>query len=282
MTGTRRKGTTISDLKELFTNRITAEAIEEPLQCCDGSDSACEIANRMHRLGFDFIGIKKPDLQKVAGYLNAHELTAGLCEEHQHKFELNDLISNSTPLINVLPILRDKERVFVLSGDVVTGIITRADLQKPPVRILLFGLVSLLEIHLTNLIRKHYPDDTWKTELKGPRLTYAEKVMKERVERNENLDLIDCLQFCDKRGLVTGHSEIRKILCFESKKSGVKVLESVESVRNKLAHSQDIADGTTWEEVIDLAEKIEKLIERAEYCLVFQEMEDGMRSTILP
>lgn len=234
------------------------------MQCCDGNDPACEIRDRMHHLGFDFIGMRNSGLQRIIGYVNGCDLGNGLCEEHCHKFELNDLISNSTPLINVLPILRDKNRVFVLSGDIVTGIITRADLQKPPVRILLFGLVSLLEIHLSYLIRKYYPDDTWKKKLKEQRLASAEKIMKERVDRNENLDLIDCLQFCDKRDLATNHQKIRQILHFESKKRGLKLLDSIEKMRNKLAHSQDIVEGTTWEEIIDLASRVEESIQRSE------------------
>jgi len=218
----------------------------------------------MHHLGFDFIGMRNSGLQRVIGYVSACDLRNGLCEDHCHKFELNDLISNATPLIDVLSILRDKNRVFVLSGDIVTGIITRADLQKPPVRILLFGLVSLLEIHLSYLIRKYYPADTWKKKLKEQRLASAEKLMKERVGRNENLDLIDCLQFCDKRDLATKHPKICQILHFESKTPGLKLLGGIRKIRNKLAHSQDIVEGTTWEEIIDLASRIEESIQRSE------------------
>lgn len=262
--GHHRKGTSVSELRELFETGITAQAIEEPLQCCAGNDPACEIAERMHELGFDFIGIKTLAEGDVIGYINACDLNQGLCQEYAQKFDLPDLISNSTPLINVLPILRDKQRVFVLSENTITGIITRADLQKPPVRILLFGLVSLLELHLSYLVRKYYPNNSWKHKLNEQRIIYAERIMSERVARNESLDLIDCLQFCDKRDLSASHPRIRQVLRFESRHSGVDLIEKIEKLRDKLAHSQDIVEGTTWEEIIPLAENIERLIQWSE------------------
>lgn len=42
------------------------------------------------------------------------------------------------------------------------GIVTFADLNKPPVRVYLFGLVSLLEVHLRFWIRTAYSDGSWK------------------------------------------------------------------------------------------------------------------------
>ncbi|OGP90367.1 MAG: hypothetical protein A2156_00060 [Deltaproteobacteria bacterium RBG_16_48_10] len=258
--GRRHVGTRVSELRRLFEIGITAQAIEEPLQCCDSNDLACETAEKMLKLHFDVIGVKDSKDGPVLGYIRDCDLDHGRCREHIRMFDLSNLISNSTPLINVLPILRDRPRVFILSENTVTGIITRADLQKPPVRILLFGLVSLLEIHLSRLIQKYYPRDSWKTKLTKERIAYAEKIMNERMARNESLDLLDCLQFCDKGKLATAHPEIQQILHFESRKSGSKLLKSIEKVRDKLAHSQDIVGGTTWEEIIDLAGKIEELI----------------------
>jgi len=262
--GRRRTGTRVSELRRLFEIGITAQAIEEPLQCCPSSDPACEVAETMHQLDFDVFGVKNLKDGPIIGFICARDLNQGQCQEYIHPFDLSNLISNSTPLINVLPILRDKQRVFVLSENIVTGIITRADLQKPPVRILLFGLVSLLEIHLSYLIRQFYQGDSWKKKLNKKRIAHAETIMSERVTRNESLDLVDCLQFCDKRDLTAAHPEIRRILHFTSKGSGIELLRSIEKMRDKLAHSQDVVAGTTWEEIIDLAGNIEKLIQRSE------------------
>ena len=263
-TGRRRTGTRVSELRNLFETGITARAIEEPLQCCAGSDSAPEIREKMRELHFDVIGVRNSKDRPVLGYVNACDLDQGPCCEHLQAFSVSDLISDSTPLINVLTLLRDSQRVFILTENSINGIITRADLQKPPVRILLFGLVSLLEIHLSYLVRKFYTNDSWMEKLNKRRIGCVKAMMKQRISRNEKMDLIDCLQFCDKRNLITAHADIRGVLNLESKYSGDRLLKNIEKVRDKLAHSQDIVTGATWEKFIDLAGNIEKLIQRSE------------------
>lgn len=262
--GYRRRGTSVLELCELFRSGITASSINEPLQSCFSEDDAISILNKMQQLGFDTIGIKKSEDEPVIGYINSSELTNGKCERFTHKFQLSDLISNSTPLIEVLPNLRKKQRVFVLSGNSVDSIVTRADLQKPPVRIMLFGLITLLEMHLTHHIRKFHPNEKWRSKLDPDRIKKAEDLMNMRIERNEKLDLTDCLQFCDKRELVLASDKILKVFGFESRRVCLKILKDIEKLRDKLAHSQDIVSGTTWEDIIDLSDNIEKRIQSSE------------------
>ena len=259
-----QRGTSVLELRDLFMFGITASSINEPLQSCIYEDDAISILNKMDQLYFNTMGIKKSKDEPVIGYINSSELTEGKCGSFAHKFQMPDLISNSTPLIEVLHILREKQRVFVLSGNSVEDIITRADLQKPPVRIMLFGLITLLEMHLTHHIRKLYPDKEWRTKLSQDQIEKAEDLMNIRIERNERLDLTDCLQFCDKMELVLASDKIRKVFGFESKRVGSKILKDVESLRDKLAHSQDIVSGTTWEDIIDLSGNIEKRIQSSE------------------
>jgi hypothetical protein len=77
----------------------------------------------------------------------------------------------------------------------VSGIITCGDLQKAPVRMLLFGLVTLLEMNLLRLVRLYYPQDSWQKVLKPDRLEAANKLWHESQQRNEATDLLDYLQF---------------------------------------------------------------------------------------
>ena len=48
----------------------------------------------------------------------------------------------------------DKEFIYVLKGGSIEGIVTRADINKPIVRIYLFGLISLCELHLNYWINE--------------------------------------------------------------------------------------------------------------------------------
>mgnify|MGYP005641987019 CR=1 FL=1 len=159
---------------------------------------------------------------------------------------------------------RDSPRVFVLDRNRVSGIVTRGDLQKAPVRMLLFGLLTLLEMQLLRLIRIYYLQDSWQKLLKEDRLNSAKERLAERQARNEAIGLADCLQFCDKRVIILKTPEVRESIGLKSKNSGERLLKCAEDLRNKLAHAQDLVTGSSWPAVIDLAKDIEAILKKCE------------------
>jgi hypothetical protein len=126
--------------------------------------------------------------------------------------------------------------------------------------LLLFGLVTLLEMNLLRLVRLYYPSDSWQKVLKSDRLEAAQKLWRESQERNEATDLLDYLQFCDKRELVLNQAELFDKLGLKSKRSGERFLKSAEHLRNRLAHAQNLVSGSSWQELISLAEGLERLL----------------------
>lgn len=247
------------DLRNLFAESITVRHVLEKLQSCHSDDDAVIIRKHMEEdLDFDVMGVE--DDGRVYGYVESSELGTGHCKRYEKTFSPSELVAESTPLMDLLPVLHDSPRVFVLDRNKVTGIVTRADLQKAPVRMLLFGLVTLLEMHLLRLVRIHYPDGSWQSLLSGGRLALARELFAQRNARNEALDLADCLQFCDKRKLVLGIPEIQDCIERSCGKSGKFLLESTEELRDKLAHAQDIVTGSTWPELIDLVRDIEQTL----------------------
>lgn len=264
LTGYRRKGTRMSDLRSLFETGITANSIQEPLKYCFYGEPALKVQAELRRLDFDIAGIRSSKDQPILEFVRTASLQNGNCEEVAESIKAADIIAESTPLIEVLNGLRDRTYFFILNGRQISGIITRADLQKPPVRILIFGIISLLEMHLTFLVRTHFPDEKWRDVLKPKRIENAETILQNRKERNEEIDLTDCLQFADKRDLVLASKEMRDHLGLESKKGTQSVLRNIEKIRDKLAHSQDIVSGTTWEELIDVVQKVEWMLQRSD------------------
>ena len=159
---------------------------------------------------------------------------------------------------------RKNSRMFVLDRNRISGIVTRGDLQKAPVRMMLFGLLTLLEMKMLQFIRIYYPQGFWQILLKDQRLNRAKELMADLQDRNEATDLTDCLQFCDKRVIILKTPEIWKQIGLKSKGSGDKFLKVAEKLRNNLAHAQDIIMGLSWPEVIDLAEEIETVLKKCE------------------
>ena len=211
------------------------------------------------------MGVQKVRNGPVIGFVIGEALCSGNVSEHTSPMKVDEVISDATSLGDLLAVLHEKEHVFVRVGSEVKGIVTRADLNKPPVRVYLFGLVSLLEMHLQFWVRRAYPDESWKQELKKDRLDAAEKLQVDRRARNEEITVLDCLQFCDKRELLLAKSDLRAKLGLDSKKQAERLLKNAEDLRNGLAHSQqDLVQGSSWKAQIEVIQKIEELVRRSD------------------
>lgn len=258
--------TTVGDLLDLFDKGITVQHIAvmgEGLQTCRTAENIIEAHGFMEKNDFDVIPIRSEE--RIVGYIAKEDNVRGeICETAMREFQPSDLVSDSTPILRLLEILRAKPRAFVLQGDEVVGLVTRGDLQRAPVRMLLFELIILLEMQMLRLIRLHYPDEAWKGFIKADRISRAKRLFEARCKRNEEVDITDCLQFCDKRDIVLKDESLTKILGFESLAEGEKVLDDLEGLRNRLAHGVDIIEGSSWDEVVDLSKKAESIIKKCE------------------
>lgn len=253
------------DLRSLFENNITIEYVAESLKAVSAEADVIKVLQWMQTQDFDVVGIETGNI--ITGYIERSSLVSaqsGQCGDYQRVFHPKELIAISTPLMKLLPILQNTPRLFVLDCNQVTGIITCGDLQKAPVRMLLFGLFTLLEMNLLRLVRLYYPHDTWQKFLKPERVEIAQRLWRESQERNEATDLLDYLQFCDKRELVLHHPELLQQLELKSKRAGERFLKAAEQLRNRLAHAQNLASGSSWKDLISLAAQMEKLLIRCE------------------
>jgi predicted transcriptional regulator len=249
------------DLRSLFENSITIEYVAEPLKAVSADADVMEVLHWMQQQDFDVVGVETGNT--INGYIQRADLMqcqSGKCSDYQQIFHPQELVAISTSLMKLLPIFAHTSRLFVLDANQITGIITYGDLQKAPVRMLLFSLVTLLEMNLLRLVRLYYPQDSWREILKADRLEAAQKLWRESRDRNEATDLLDYLQFCDKRELILHHPELFAKLGLHSKRGGEKFLKSAEHLRNRLAHAQNLVTGSSWSELISLAAGMEKLL----------------------
>jgi hypothetical protein len=69
----------------------------------------------------------------------------------------------------------------------------------------------------------------------------AQDLHKQREHINQHSDLMDCLQLADKGLLLIKAPELLATLGFSSKSSTKKVLKQFQSLRNNLAHAQNIS-----------------------------------------
>lgn len=246
---------TAENLRRVFTEGFAARDVAEPLVSFDAATATSEVLALMDRRDFDVVAVRSEGL--VAGYVARDDLCGATCGERVRP--VASPISDAVPLADVVLGLVESPRLFVRILGTVGGIITRSDLQKPPVRMWLFGMITLLEMRTTRLIELTCKGDSWKAFLSEGRLQKAEALLEERKRRNQSLDLIDCLQISDKGQILAKNEELRRLTRMQSRRQTEQTIQMLESLRNNLAHSQDILS-CDWETIVGLCRDMERVI----------------------
>jgi hypothetical protein len=249
---------TEQSLRRVFHEGFSAGDIAEPLLSFDDSAPAIDVRGFILERGIEIVGIRRAGL--VAGYVDKRNLSEGHCAQVAQEFNEDEVIVDSAPLAVVVLGLRERPRLFVSQLGCVAGIVTRSDLEKPPVRMWLFGMVTLIEMRFSRMIERFCPNDTWKACLSESRISKAEKLLVERTRRNQNLGLLDCLQFSDKGQILARNEMLRGMTRFESRRQIERTFKGLEQLRNNLAHGQDII-GSDWEMIVLLSENLDRVLE---------------------
>lgn len=251
----------LGDLRRIFDRALALRDIAEPLVSFDGTRSAEEVRTLMEARGFDVVGVRENGV--VAGYCAGDELGASCLGAFRRSFSTGDVLADSEPLLGAFEALRERRHVFVTVLGQVGGIVTRGDLQKAPVRLWLFGLVSLLEMQMLRVVRERYPAESWNRLLTVERLEGARRLHEERRRRNEENDLSDCLQLGDKATVLMKDPTLFAVSGFGSKRSAEIFFKEVGLLRNALAHANDVMKGR-WPELVDLVSQLEGVLVRLE------------------
>ena len=247
----------IDALRRVFTRGFSAAQVAEPLRSFEASAPAAEVAELMQQRNLPVVGVRHEGL--VAGFFEVPEDPEGSCASFMQPFGESLVLPDSAPLDQVIQALDGEPRIFVRGFWQIAGVITRYDLQKAPVRMWLFGMLTLIEMRMTGQIEEVYPQDSWSTYLSEARLEGARSLLAERQRRNQRLALLDCLQFADKAQIFARSRELRETTRYSSRKQLEKEAKLLQRLRNNLAHSQDIIS-TDWEAILGLAESLDRVL----------------------
>lgn len=241
-------------LRRLFLSGFTARDVAEPLISFDDCSRAEEVLQTMSQQDFDIVGIRQNG--QLTCFVEKASLQTGNCREVMKPIEPGMCLPDSAVLKQVVTGLSQQPRLFVTFLGQIRGIITPTDLQKPPLRMWLFGLITLIEMRWNRMIQLHFPGDGWKSSLSEARLAKAELLQVERGRRNIHVDLLSCLQISDKGQIIVKNRELLERTKFASRRQAEEVVKRFEALRNNLAHSQDIL-AEDWESIVLLAENLE-------------------------
>ncbi|MCD4785581.1 MAG: CBS domain-containing protein [Candidatus Eremiobacteraeota bacterium] len=253
--------TNLDELRNVL-NQISVKHIAEEVKSVNENDNCSEVRDRMKDENFDIMPVRSSGV--IIGYVIQSKLTTGICSQQVETIKPIDIVAESTPILKCLDILKDKGWLFILENNEIKYIVTKGDLRKAPVRMFLFALINLLEMHFTRMIRKFCDEGELESLLSEKRIEKAKSFYEDIRVRNEELDVFDCLQLCDKCTIIRKKDELFSLIGIKSKEKANKIFDKVEKLRNNIAHGYDIISGSSWSEVIEVSDKIESTINNCE------------------
>jgi len=240
----------------LFMRAFSAEDIAEPLPSFDADTDAKTVKQTLARRGSNVAGVRVDGL--VKGYVRPEGLGQGACLEALRPFKDGQVLRNEASLSDVVHVLTRHDHCFVCILGSVTGIIGRGDMQKPAVRMWLFGIITLSEKHMRDRILARWPNEEWTERLSPGRLEKAKHLRRERRRRGVECLLLDCVQVADQAQILMTMPEERLAFGFESKGAAREVIRQFQSLRNNLAHAQDIVS-YDWAQIARMSQRMDAL-----------------------
>ena len=253
--GFHRLGANNPHLFKLFTEAFSAQDISEPVRSFDALRSSAEILALMEVHDLDFVCLRR--LGVICGYAKREDLHGKLCGDHMRSFRPGQTISADSSLVDVIHILTLQRYGFITVLGEVAGYFSRNDINKPVVRMWLFGIITFIEMEVLKIIIEYFPDDTWKSAITDKRLDLASKLQQERERRGQQSTLLDCLQFSDKAKILISKQETLEEIGLGSRSSAKKVIKEIESLRNNLSHAQDIVT-YDWAQIVRITHRLQE------------------------
>lgn len=249
---------------EAVVNSMLVTAIAESLESADVSDSYGEACATMREKRFDVLGVSENS--RVIGYVPltdgnwAPDVQCGIiAHELVDDFRASE-VEPSSRLCDALQELARRQRLFVSDEETgnVVSIVTRADLQKAPVRMMAFAYMTVFEIHLTEKIREAYPNDAWKhaTALRVQASALEAEDHDRRLVLGEELNLLDSLSLSKKARIARLTQRVRHALATPRVDIDA-LLRTVAPLRNAVAHGSSLANrNRRWAEVAALVRDV--------------------------
>jgi len=233
-----REPESVASLSRTFSRSFSAVDLAEPLLSLDENQPAAVAQKLFRDRKISVLGVRRGGA--VVAWVGEKDLGGRALGDHAHEIRREDLLEEATGLSGVLGALAGAEQVFVDWLGEIAGVITRRDLQKPPLRMWLFGAITVLDANLSTAIGELYPRESWQPLITPGRLEKAVVLRAERERRGSPCSLLDCLQLKDKADLLLSDRESLAALGFSSQREADRFTRDIEKLRNHLAHAQEL------------------------------------------
>jgi predicted transcriptional regulator len=147
---------------------LTMEGLEQGLRVrhiatfdlatCSVDDETRDVLTDRNTENFDYIPVR--DGGRIMGVLaRSSSPASGRVAGMMHPLDDTMLVSADEPLASYILSAHENPYRLVVEGTAITGIVTRSDVLKLPVRLLTFAMITHLESLLTTAIQQACPND---------------------------------------------------------------------------------------------------------------------------
>lgn len=228
---------------------LTVQLISTPrsqLQTCSPTDTVADLLADKSKSRFDFLPVlaASKDDDNFVGLIHLTRVRAENPSVAQPvascmlPLSEANLIGADAGILSYLRTADKRPCCLVVGGTGVKGIVTLSDLQRLPVRPVVFMLITHLELLMADVIRSEQEGaEHWLNRLSPRRRDMViRRIQQQRALGNE-IDEVTMTQFCDKREILRhGPDPLFANDIF------AEAMIKAESLRNKIAHSNDYAD----------------------------------------
>jgi CBS domain-containing protein len=196
---------------------------------------------------FDQFPVKDGD-RTVGVLLRDGNHRATSIRDAMHPLREGLIVSADMPITQLIPHVREHHFRLVLRGGRIDGLVTRSDLLKLPVRMLIFGLVSHLELCMRALVRQRSPWPAWLELLERRR----------RQDIHGRIDALSSARLEPDPLEFTNFSDMVDVLADQPDLGGGfrSEAEAIRDLRNDIAHAKTF---------ISSAEDVAMFVERFAY-----------------
>ena len=251
---------------EIVENSLTVLQLAElDLKRADPARSAGQTCQWMHKNGFDAAPLDEPEPYRFVG-ASWLEPNGDPVIGQARVIDATLLVSSDLGLADGVSRLKAHPYYFVLQRDNLQGIVTRADLQRPAVGMVLFSLILTSEA-AANVIIDRCLGRTWIEHLPVEQRARVDEIFNQRVRTNTQVTRLECLMLHDRLRLLGKCDRVVSELGFASGKQFKSWKERLVNLRDNLAHGGGLLHAESdpvhaiqlFEDVRSFAERIWEL-----------------------
>jgi hypothetical protein len=248
---------------EIVENSLTVLQLAElDLKQADPTQSAEQTCQWMHKHGFDAAPLDEPEPYRFVG-ASWLEPNGDPVIRQARVIDATLLVSSDLGLADGVSRLKAHPYYFVLQRDNLQGIVTRADLQRPAVGMVLFSLILTSEAAV-NVIIDRCMGSTWIEHLPVKQRARVDEIFNQRVRTNTQVTRLECLMLHDRLHLLGKCDRVASELGFASGRQFKSWKERLVNLRDNLAHGGGLLHAESdpvpaiklFEEVRSFAERI--------------------------